>query len=501
MKQFCLISLIIISIIKCEIRTPNINNKACSTDLKNVESCDLLYYSSQSICEYHGCCYYDNERHPITNRRIKCFRPSCIDGCQNCDDLNTCKICKDSYYITEDTKQCYKDTVNYYYRDGDILKRCHSNCLKCSSSPEDNIQNQIYDSITIDMKCTECKQNYYKLDGTNNCYDNTLEQEGFYLKDKIYYPCETNCLTCSDKNNGGSNNCRSCDYSKGLYLVEDLKNCEPLNYSGYYLKDNILKKCYESCKECNESESYENNGMDTMGKHNCIECKDNYYRFGESNCYKNDTSLDGYFLDTDADPYIWKKCYERCQTCNTSGNFTNMNCLSCRTDLFDPIKSKPYKLTLTTRANCVEGCSNDLYLTLEGDCVTNCSFGFYKYSFNHTCLSECPHNYEPNSEQTKCIIKSIDQETSSDEFKSQVPENILEFVNSSSLYNGSNFLAVVLSFSDTDPKEQVKKGISAVDLGDCEFKLKDYYNISYNESLIILNMESKRNETKNEEKK
>ena len=50
---------------------------------------------------------------------------------------------------------------------------------------------------------------------------------------------------------------------------------------------------------------------------------------------------------------------------------------------------------------------------------------------------------------------------------------------------------MVLSFSDTDPKEQVKKGISAVDLGDCEFKLKDYYNISYNESLIILNWNRK----------
>ena len=42
--------------------------------------------------------------------------------------------------------------------------------------------------------------------------------------------------------------------------------------------------------------------MNKMRKHNCLECKDNYYSLGESNCYKNDTPIDGYFLDTDADP-------------------------------------------------------------------------------------------------------------------------------------------------------------------------------------------------------
>ena len=85
------------------------------------------------------------------------------------------------------------------------------------------------------MNCISCKNNYYKLNGTNNCYDESFKNKGYYLKDDIYYPCEKNCLTCSDKKNNISNNCLTCDNSQELYLVEGLNNCEKGKYSGYYL--------------------------------------------------------------------------------------------------------------------------------------------------------------------------------------------------------------------------------------------------------------------------
>ena len=69
------------------------------------------------------------------------------------------------------------------------------------------------------------------------------------------------------------------------------------------------------------------------------------------------------------------------------------------------------------------------------------------------------------------------------------------------LINGSDFTAMVLSSDDMNPKEQIKKGISAIDLGNCTEQIKEYYNISKNESLIILNSETKRNETKIKEEK
>ena len=42
-----------------------------------------------------------------------------------------------------------------------------------------------------------------------------------------------------------------------------------------------------------------------------------------------------------------------------------------------------------------------------------------------------------------------------------------------------------------DPKEQLKNGISAFDLGNCTNVLKEYYEISEQENLIIMNMEIK----------
>ena len=48
-------------------------------------------------------------------------------------------------------------------------------------------------------------------------------------------------------------------------------------------------------------------------------------------------------------------------------------------------------------------------------------------------------------------VKSYEQ-TSSNEFKNQILTNITAFVNSSALINGSDFIAVILSSDEMDPK-------------------------------------------------
>ena len=143
--------------------------------------------------------------------------------------------------------------------------------------------------------------------------------------------------------------------------------------------------------------------------------------------------------------------------------------------------------------NCVEECPNNLFLTSEKECVESCPNGTYEFTFNYTCLESCPNNYEIN--KNKCAMKSVDNSISSEEFKSQLKENLKAFTNSSELINGSDFIAIITS-DNMDPKEQLKKGISAIDLGNCTQVIKDYYNISDNESLIIMNMESKKTNEK-----
>ena len=104
----------------------------------------------------------------------------------------------------------------------------------------------------------------------------------------------------------------------------------------------------------------------------------------------------------------------------------------------------------------------------------------------------CPNGtYE--SGNNICIEKKI----SLDEFKDSILKNLSSYVNSTNVINGSDFMAIILSSDNMNPQEQLKKGISAIDLGDCNQVIKEYYNISNEDDFIILNIETKNNETEN----
>ena len=156
-------------------------------------------------------------------------------------------------------------------------------------------------------------------------------------------------------------------------------------------------------------------------------------------------------------------------------------------------------------ANCSEYSENDSdqkclackdnYSFVNGNCIYSENTIKIKFEYTENIIDICPNNYIMDEVLNICVRKTYDQ-TSSKEFKNQILRNVTSFVNSSTLINGSDFIAVVLSSDEIDPKEQIKKGISAIDLGNCTEQIKEYYNISKDESLIILNMESKRNESK-----
>ena len=136
-------------------------------------------------------------------------------------------------------------------------------------------------------------------------------------------------------------------------------------------------------------------------------------------------------------------------------------------------------------------------MTTKGDCVEICPYGTYQFIPNASCLEFCPNNYEINTEKTKCILKKYDETLTTFEFKQQIMNNISSYVDSSSVINGSDFIALILSSEDMNPEEQIEAGISAIDLGNCEKKKKKYYNIPSGENLIVLEMESKDSKDKN----
>ena len=381
----------------------------------------------------------------------------CHPSCQKCSrkytkENHVCDTCIKGLLFEEGN--CIESCNERYFKEGNKCIKCHSNCRTCFNFTDNS-----------NMNCILCKNYFNKLNGTKDCYDKTILNESFYLKENIPYRCDDNCLTCSEGKNEKPNNCLSCDSeNKHLFLVEGLNNCEFRNYSGYYLDNvnSILKKCFNNCKTCKGPLEYNSDNNEV--NHNCIECADNYYKI----------------------PYTYYQFYY----CNNE----TINSLKNIEETFLNSNEKYYY------GNCLKSCPDNLFLTLKGYCTPICPNGTYHFYKNHTCLKSCPQNYDKNEAKKECIIKSFDESVSSKEFKSQISNNIASYVNSSSLINGSDFIALILTSDDLeDPKEQLKKGISAIDLGDCTKNIKNYYNISENESLIILNMESKRSLTKTKE--
>ena len=71
------------------------------------------------------------------------------------------------------------------------IKKCFDNCLTCSEK-----------SLLIDdQKCIQCKEEFYKINNTNNCFDISYINNGYYLYNNILYKCYENCLTCENTTN------------------------------------------------------------------------------------------------------------------------------------------------------------------------------------------------------------------------------------------------------------------------------------------------------------
>ena len=93
----------------------------------------------------------------------------CENSCDTCfsSTENDCITCKTGYYFTEDSHLCRQNGINYYYLDSTskILRKCHPNCLTCTDEPTES-----------SMKCSQCKPDYFpKEDNLNSCYNGQID--------------------------------------------------------------------------------------------------------------------------------------------------------------------------------------------------------------------------------------------------------------------------------------------------------------------------------------
>ena len=129
-----------------------------------------------------------------------------------------------------------------------------------------------------------------------------------------------------------------------MYLVDDLKNCEPIGYkeNGYYLQEDIngneiFYKCYHSCSQCERGLEFDTST--NQDNHNCLTCAENYYKLkndlNPQNCYGDDMISLNYYLIRG----FWTICHENCLDCderpiyNENNELISQNCRVCFGDL------------------------------------------------------------------------------------------------------------------------------------------------------------------------
>ena len=322
-------------------------------------SCKADYYLEDGTTNCYDISFLQTHTNYYLSIEQKKFI-KCYYSCGKCsqgylDELtHNCDECKTNYYFEDGTKNCYDSSIteNGYYLDDftidvdagekPVFKKCFSNCKTCSNYLiEDN------------MNCIKCSNGFFILSGTNNCI-NDITNKGYYLKNNIAYPCEDNCLTCSNgktriTNNNLNNdleiiteisyNCLSCDNeNKNLFLVENLKNCENEDFKnmGFYLEDStkIFKKCHKTCSLCFKGLEFDPVTNEEI--HNCEKCAKNYYRLvddpHQNNCYGDEMIEKGYLLVRN----FWQICHGNCEQCSQGPildpiNGINHNCISCYT--------------------------------------------------------------------------------------------------------------------------------------------------------------------------
>ena len=399
--------------------------------------------------------------------------------------------CISTNYKYEYDYKCYPSCLNSTYNNSYKCEKCHSDCLECEGPYTENNSNckicRSTDKFLYLGNCiSECKRNYY--------VDNNTQQK--------ICKCElTECDICSSESLK-HNLCLSCDTINGYYPIYDYYynstypylNCT-LSKEGYYLDNsegkNIYKPCYSSCKTCNIS------GNEIS--HNCLECKNNYNFEINVNYYKN--------------------CYDNCSYYHYYDESEKI--FNCTNNFSCP---KDYDKLIEDKRECVYNCSNDKYYKYEfrkkcykDNCPSNSSIRndsneLDRFSFdkNYFCKPICNEEYPfeiINTQECveKCDFKNIYDNTCIINFKSEEKlifnyDSILKNIeigftsldyNTSFLEQGNNKVFVFEQITITlttskNQKNDINNGnVTAIDLSECENKLREAYNISPNEELYM----------------
>ena len=267
----------------------------------------------------------------------------------------------------------------------------------------------------------------------------------------------------------------------------------------------------------------------------------------ENSTFYSDLELNDTILRTEN----YKECYITCSVCKEEGNYTKHNCESCSANysfgteidgLLNCYNTCEY-YTYNKRNNNKKYCTSDYscpknfnkLIPINNQCIDNCyKDNVYRYEFNHTCFRECPYNISKISKKKnnycevicpkelpfeivetqscvsncyiiqrvtgRCIINYIPDDVNNKEVEEKEVENIKDELtkgfNTSDVDKGTNMIieqkdSTVTISTTENQKNEKSSNLTTINLGECETKIKNEYNISENKSLYILKIDVK----------
>jgi len=524
-----------------------IEKKSC---IKNCSEEEIFKYPLKDRC-YDICPKYYNYEHTacideipegfyLNDTEAKTI-DKCDEKCSNCDQksaqLNLCISCNnlDNYYKKENDELNKDGYINCYYQNT-TFEGYYLNLNTKSYSPcFEKCKYCIELGIITNHKCTECYKDF-TLNGTN-CYE-ICDYHYYFDLNTIYHCTENkNCPPAFPYEIKQKKQCvKKCsDDDTYKYTHFDNNIC----YDECPVKTKISQndpyfceiKCEEKCLKCDKKSDQLNL---------CISCNniENYYikendesnKDGYINCYYQNTTFEGYYLNLNTKSY--SPCFEKCKYCSELGIITNHKCTEC------------YQNFTLNGTNCYEICdyyhyfdSNKIYHCTESrkcprkyflipeknECIDNCTHDD-EYIFEHKgiCLNQA---YIPNcTNESMFIINSGEcaEECTSKDFmekrcklRNNIPVNqdsVMSMLRTS-LVNGeleeniqdlNDELETYIIFEEDITYQLMTykssslyetNNVSDINLGNCENILKDKYNIPNDLTLIILKIDYYRNDS------
>ena len=434
----------------------------------------------------------------------------------NLDNIDTSKVKSMWGMFRLCTKVKYLNLLNFKTSKVENVLNMFSQCSSLTSLDLSNFDTHLI--TTMDSMFSKCE----KLEYINmkNFNEDKLQQT-----EKMFEEVPNNIVICTDSNNNKilselerkgcySINCQDDWITNQKMIIKNTNECiEDCKTNSQY-KYEYNNKCYSACPfgkinsnddKCRcELEQCLSCSAISLQKGLCTGCNVGYYQIEEDflnkneifNCYKENP--EGYYLD--AINSLYKRCYHTCQRCEIQGNIKNHNCLKCKSEYI-------FAINMTNYNNCYEKCEYYYYFDEEN---------------NYHCTNEstCPNEYPKLIEETnECkiedsinfnnIIEDIlnlrkNETQESKEEETEIYDTIIEKIESILASNNyvlrnidegedqiinTEKILITLTSTENQKNNIYNNNLTTINLGECEILLRNYYNLTSNETIYMKKME------------